>query len=948
MSMLDDVLTLAARGWQVFPCDPSTKQPLVQKASAPGARDGGLWLGTDDEAQVRAWWRTRPQAMAGVRCGPGSEFWVLDFDPCEGVGRPKTDPDSGEDVTFEALLAALEAALGESLPPTLTSLTPRGGRHMLWRWVDDEGPEGHGITNSRGAVPSKMIDVRGEGGYIIAPPSVRRGRKAAEEGCDGVAYRWLDPAAPIAEAPAALVDMVLRRGRFARAVRQPATGDAASVRAAAALAAGDAEAQAVRRYGLAALDSAAGDIAAAGKGTRNQTINDRALSIGHLVGAGAISEAVALAALTDAAVALGLPASDKAFGPGGTIARAVRDGMTQPADLSHVRASARERAEKQTRRASAAAALSAAPRDEAPWPGETDYGARGRGNPEPPGRQGGDGQTVAAQDDDEADGEPGPSSLGAEDIDMDVVASCVGLDHSDTDNAERLYRHFGADLVSLAQDDVETSPWLAWTGTHWDLAGGAARAALIAQRLGARIGLEAGLLQFTPAEAEAIEEAEKRGWTPEIDIDEMPKPDRRFAKAAKAAVDALGKRRRARAAHAVTSKNHGRMEKALRCLNPRLRRPPDGFNTDRERFACATHTLAFQRRLDLECPDPSVDRYTVDLVAREAHERGDYITAVVPVAWRGMAAPAGRWRRFLAQMLPDADKRRTVQQFAGLGLLGVPVQYLMFHYGLGANGKSVFLETITRILGPGLAVGLPRETIVGSGERGGGSASPDLVRLYGKRFVRILEVKGDVPLQEDLVKKLTGGEAFPVRGLYQGYFEFQNFATPHMSGNGFPTIDGTDNGIWRRMLVVHWDQTVPPEERRDFEEFVGEFVREEGPGILAWLVEGALDFLRHGLFVAESVRVATADYREEMDPIGMFTGACVQQVPGGRVQARDMYEAYVSWSYANSKKPRTQTKFGRTIAQHFTKSEYNGRLYYMDCELFDVPERPAEYRNPIL
>ncbi|RVU13149.1 DNA primase family protein [Methylobacterium oryzihabitans] len=543
-----------------------------------------------------------------------------------------------------------------------------------------------------------------------------------------------------------------------------------------------------------------------------------------------------------------------------------------------------------------------------------------------------------------------PSGSGLDNVDGSVVERCAGLDHSDTDNGLRLRLHFGRDLSVMAQEGTPGGDWLAWCGTHWDLAGGASGARMIAQRLGDRIGLEAAYLGHTPDETKAIRAGKAASRKAAEDrTDEDREAIERKSKAEKA----LDQRRSRRRAFGVTSKNKGRFEAALECAAPHLRRAPDRFNPARLTFATLTHTLRFSRRLDEEANDaldpeayaaaPRV--YRVSLHAAPGHERDDWITAVVPTAYDPDAV-APRWEAFLAEMLPDADKRRTVQQFAGVGLLAIPVQRVMFHYGLGANGKSVFLEVLCRLLGPGLAVGLPRESLVGGSERAAGAASPDIVRLYGKRLVRVTELKADVPVQEDLIKRLTGGEAIPARTLFKGFFEFQNFATPHMSGNGFPTIDGTDNGIWRRMLVVHWDQTLPEERQRDFEEFVSEFVTEEGPGILNWLIAGARDFLLNGLSVATSIRDATGEYREEMDPIGEFVTACVVQAQGYKVQANDMYQAYMSWSLANAKRVRSQTKFGRTLKQRFEKSSINGCVYYMNCDLQNVPARPVSARNP--
>lgn len=928
---LDAALAYAARGWAVFPCHPNDKQPLVPKSSSREAKDGGLYLATCDEAKIRAWWRTRPGAMIGLRMGPGVGAFVLDFDP-------KTDPVTGEVTTVTDLVGVVETLIGEALPATLTSATPRGGRHMLFGWPGEDVLAGETIGNSRGAIPSKMIDVRGEGGYIVIAPSVRHGPKAVEEGCDGVAYRWLDPDAPIAAAPPALVDAVLRRGRFA-----PAAAPRSAPSSRPASPAGDAEEEAVRRYALAALDHAVRDVVGAPAGQRNQAINDRALSIGHLVGAGALSRSVAHAALYDACASWGIAANDKAIRPGGTLDRALDDGARTPADLAHVRDGARERA---ARRQGA----SAPPADLPPLEG---YAAPDAGSPAAP-RRFDDGFASG----DEAEGSEAPSeTLGGAGgrtgaIDMAVVRECSALDHSDTDNGRRLIAHFGADLRVFQTSGERNAGFVVWGGTHWNLDTGKDAAFAMAQQVGGLIALEADFLAQTPAEARAIEEGEaaaatlagmdaRRGeWT---DADKATA--RRLSRAVddgEAARDALDRRKVARRKFGVSSKNAARLKAMLECAAPMLLTPPEAFNRDPLVVATRTHTLRFRRTPDLECPDPDVARWTAECIASECHRREDLITRIIDLAY-DPAAACPRLDEFMARFLPVEPVRRFVQVTSGLGLLGSTVQKLVFHYGEGANGKSVYLQTIANVLGA-VASTLSPDAITGSNQRQGNQASPELARLFGKRFVRVSELPEGVPLQEELVKRLSGGEDIPVRNLFQGIFDFHPEFIGHMSGNGYPRIEGTNNGIWRRMAVVHWPVTLAEDEQKPFDEVIDGF-RREYPGILNWLVQGALIYLAEGLYVPPEVTAATKEYRDEMDPIGPFCEACVEVFPDGIVQAREMYEAYVSWAMANGVKPIHETRFGKTMKTRFKRDD--GRIrYYHDCRLHDVPTRPDAPRSP--
>lgn len=134
-------LEYASRGWRVFPLWPGGKVPLIQE-----------WQhrATTDEATIRAWWARWPNANVAIATGAGSGLVVLDVDGPKG----------------EATLARLEAANG-ALPPTREVKTPRG-RHLYF-----DHPGGY-VPCSAGLV-GPGLDVRGDGGYVVAPPSVERG-----------------------------------------------------------------------------------------------------------------------------------------------------------------------------------------------------------------------------------------------------------------------------------------------------------------------------------------------------------------------------------------------------------------------------------------------------------------------------------------------------------------------------------------------------------------------------------------------------------------------------------------------------------------------------------------------------------------------------------------------------------------------------------------------------
>ncbi|ACL58967.1 bifunctional DNA primase/polymerase [Methylobacterium nodulans] len=342
-------LDYATRGWPVFPCSPTTKQPLTRKESAPGAKDGGLHLATTDEDQIRAWWTKHPRAMIGIPTGARTGN-VLDLD----LGDPAV-------ITGAAYLERLREHVG-GIPETAIAETGSGGLH-LWFRADPDAPIANGanicpalfIPPTEGATRADgrkakgaAIDVRGEGGYVIVPPSVRE---------DGRAYTWC-PGPEDGLSPPTEALLRLMRKEEARAARDAQT-EAASrgpwaprpadgSDPARSLAEGD---EAVVRYGRAALDKEIAAVAAAPSGGRNNALNAAALKLGGLVAAGALVESEVREALRSAAEACGLVGDDGLKSVLDTIDSGLRAGLRRPRDLSEVWARAARDERRRQRRA---------------------------------------------------------------------------------------------------------------------------------------------------------------------------------------------------------------------------------------------------------------------------------------------------------------------------------------------------------------------------------------------------------------------------------------------------------------------------------------------------------------------------------------------------------------------------------------------------------------------
>jgi putative DNA primase/helicase len=185
------------------------------------------------------------------------------------------------------------------------------------------------------------------------------------------------------------------------------------------------------------------------------------------------------------------------------------------------------------------------------------------------------------------------------------------------------------------------------------------------------------------------------------------------------------------------------------------------------------------------------------------------------------------------------------------------VELLHVLWGGGANGKTKFGETIRTALGD-YAVTAPPELFLGT--RGSGGGQPELVRLRGARLLTASEFDEGSRLNIALVKALTGGDTTAARYLYANeVIEFVPVFSPWLRTNNRPAIPEQSEAIWRRVRLVLFGETIPAPER---DIGLQGKLNAELAGVLIWIVQGAVDYLRHGLTPPTDVVRATDAYRQ--------------------------------------------------------------------------------------
>lgn len=836
---LSVALAYAARGWPVFPCSPRNKAPLLPAdKDAAGKRipgSGGCRKATLDPSQIRAWWSKWPSAMIGVAMG-GNGLFVLDFDP-------RIDAETGEEWTLDRLKAELEEQIGGALPASLAVRTPSGGVHVYFA----QPAAGEPIRN-RGNLP-RHVDVRGEGGYVIAPPSCME---------DGRRYRWLrdDAEAPIADAPASLITILqTRKGASAPAGKPKGKGVGAANDSA-------------RRYALSALDGECRAIQTAPSGERQDALNRGAFAIAQLVAAGALAEPMARSAILAAAMAN--PGQDDPRQIEATIDSGWAAGMGVPRDLSEVG----QRAASPTRAA----------------------------------------RLRAANDDP-------PLHDAAAEADALHRRLCM-RPMTDLGNAERFAARFG-DRVRY----VDKMGWMAYDGRRFildgaeALIGGWVHETVRAIRQEARVMRESGRRDLGDAGALDDLVEVKRDGSEVLLSDKLAT----WAKASESA-NRLG-------CIAGIAKN---LSAAGLTVQPE--------QLDRNPYLINVLNGTLELYHEAEAPEPWAE------LRLRPHDPADLITRLAPVDYRpGATCPV--YDRFLARVQPADDMRRFLHQWGGLSLTGdVSEQKLAFFHGKGANGKSTLVDTWATIAGDYSGT-VPIETFLDQGrKRKGSDASPDLAALVGVRMLRTSEPEKGSKLAEALIKLATGGEPMPVRRLMRDPFDLHPAFKMTVSGNHRPSISGIDDGIWRRVMLVPWDVQIPDREKD--RQLVAKMKR-EASGILNRLLDGLIDWRVNGLTEPESVRGATADYREESDPLGRFLATCTREAPGQRVKSSVLYALFIAWARASGEREWTQTGFSRAMTDRGHRKVESHGMRWLDLEMTrtaedfdDADEHAASPRSP--
>jgi putative DNA primase/helicase len=293
-------------------------------------------------------------------------------------------------------------------------------------------------------------------------------------------------------------------------------------------------------------------------------------------------------------------------------------------------------------------------------------------------------------------------------------------------------------------------------------------------------------------------------------------------------------------------------------------------------------------------------------------------------------ATCPNWIAFLAKIFDDDDKLISfVQRAVGYSLTGyVSEQCLFILVGTGANGKSTFLRTLSKLFGD-YAGAIPIQTLMH--QKHGNPQTNDLAALVGNRFVTACEGERDQKLAEAKIKLMTGGDAISCRRLYGEFFDYEPQFKMWFATNNLPRITGTDEGIWRRIRLIEFRVTIPPDQQ---DRHLCDRLLQELPGILNWALQGLAEWQIQGLNPPECVLRSTKQYREQNDSVGLWFEAACTPEPKTRTAMQDLYQSYEQWCQNSGLEPASKESLGKELTRRgFPKERRRRGMVYVGIAL---------------
>lgn len=327
----------------------------------------------------------------------------------------------------------------------------------------------------------------------------------------------------------------------------------------------------------------------------------------------------------------------------------------------------------------------------------------------------------------------------------------------------------------------------------------------------------------------------------------------------------------------------------------------------------------------LGTPDGTVDLRTGKI---RPSMPGDHINKATAVPPSQKDCPL--WKDFLNDATGnDPDLVRFLQQIAGYSLTGdIREHALFFIYGPGGNGKSVYLNTITKIVGD-----YGTTAAMATFEKSANNGIPaDLAMLNGARLVTASETEEGRSWAEAKVKQMTGGDQITARFMRQNFFTFSPTFKLVIVGNHKPTLSSVDEALKRRFNIIPFI-VKPQKPDRELEAKL----EKEWPAILNWMIEGALDWQKNGLVRPLVVTQATNEYFSEQNTVQQWIDEyceCDLDNPHLSESATSLFASWSKFAERYGEGKQNMRSFAATLQREgFTKKRTAAGIFYSKIRL---------------
>ncbi|MFC8717768.1 phage/plasmid primase, P4 family [Kitasatospora sp. NPDC057198] len=287
------------------------------------------------------------------------------------------------------------------------------------------------------------------------------------------------------------------------------------------------------------------------------------------------------------------------------------------------------------------------------------------------------------------------------------------------------------------------------------------------------------------------------------------------------------------------------------------------------------------------------------------------------------------WERFLARILPDEEVRAFVQRLFGYAMLGKVTEHILpIFTGTGGNGKGTVRDAVRGAFGE-YCEEVDPDIIMESGDRHGAFK----MVLRGQRLVFTSETEQGKRLSEGVMKRLVGGDPIQANWMHSNPITFDPSHTLVMLTNFLPKVAGDDPAVWRRILVVPFDVTIPEEEKDP--NLPGRLLAAKD-AVLTWVFEGWLAYQQQGLNPPDAVRAKTRAYRDQNDALARFLEERTMPNPNCRVRSRDLYTAWSSWCRTMGEQAGSEVTFATAMERAgYEKKATNVGRQYLGVMLLD-------------